>query len=487
MQTLPPEPREIEPSAATLLRDAAARAGFNHWIFRVIGLVGSNGWKAAARAALARLPSPACATFVRFFLIRDELPQAVLDEALGGPEVLPALERAGLAARTTDGSWLCPVVLNPASDLFAFSDPIDDPASLSPPDDYILPVGGSTRFVDDLAVREPCGLAVDLGCGQGFLSLRALGHASRCIATDINPRALAFTRANASLNGAGDRIECRLGSLFEPLGDVEGKVDLLTCNPPFIIQPGGNTKAAVTSMEGDSMFEHIVRRIPSMLREGGWATVIGIWAHGALQEWETPVRAWLSGGRVDALLLRFRTYPAGEYLQNWFPPAMREASEPGWRTLCETRGIGAVTFGGLVLRRRPGPNWVRAMLTLINIRTGGASAQLRAYFKTQTILQAMPTPGMIMNRRLRSAVGWRFDPNLPMPTASPPGRPAGLALPLVNAAQYESLIAAFEGKATARQVVTQMHRSGLAPPPDHPTAVATVHSLAACGCLDIVD
>jgi SAM-dependent methyltransferase len=371
--------------------------------------------------------------------------------------------------------------------VLAFSDPIDDPASVNPPDEYIMPVSGSSRFVDDLAVRERCELAVDLGCGQGFLALRALTHAQRCIATDINPRALAFARTNASLGGGSERIDTRQGSFFEPLADVMGGVDLLTCNPPFVIQPGAHTTASVSPTEGDGMLEHLVRTIPRVLREGGWGTLIGIWEHASLPDWVSRVRGWVEGCGCDVLALQFRTYRPEEYLQQWFPPEVAAESEPGWRELCERRKIGGVTYGGIVMRKRAGANWLRSLFTLINVRTGGASEQLRGYFRTQTALHAGGGPESILNHRVRVAPGWRFDPAQPV-RAAPAGASIGLALPLQQASQHEPLLRAFTGTGTARETLAQLRQGGRIPlAPEHPAVVELVNSLAAQGCLEIAD
>lgn len=488
MAPLPPPPKEIDSRAASLMREAIAGAPFDGSVFRVLGMAGLAGWRSAMRTALPRLPTAACAALSKFFIINDPVPQDELAAALGGPEVLAALESAALAVRTPEGHFRCLFNMAPAAGVLAFSDPIDDPATESPPDDFIMPVSGSSRFVDDLAVREPCELAIDLGCGQGYLAIRSLTHARRCIASDINARAIAFARTNASLAGAGERIECRQGSFFEPLRDVAGRVGLLTCNPPFIMLPGGHTTASVTQMEGDGMLEHLVRGVPEMLSTGGWATLIGLWENADQQDWVSRIRGWLEGAGCDALVLQFRTYRPEEYLQQWFPPEVRAGAEQGWRALCERRRIGAITFGGIIVRKRLATNWLRSMFTLINVRSGPASDQLRAYFATQTALQSIPSPEALLDRRLRIAPGWRFDPAIRAPGAAPPGLPLGLALPVARAAEFEPLLQTFQSPAPARQTLQHLHAWGrLAQPPEHPSITRMLHDLVSGGCLDIVE
>ncbi len=488
MITLPPAPGEIAPSAAALLRNALLRAGFDERVTRALGPLGDPGWRAYTRSMLARLSSDASRTLARFFIIGDEVSEQSLAPALGGAEVLAELHRARFAIPAGESLWRCPLLVLPIGGVLAASDPIEDPGSEDVPEQYILPVGRTTRYVDDLAIRVPCDLAVDMGCGQGFHAARSLAHAKRCIATDINPRAIEFARASAALNGAGDRVECRIGSFFKPLGDCTGKVDLLTCNPPFIIYPGAKTTAVVSPMEGDEMLEHLVLNTPNVLRENAWAALIGIWENKDASDWPARVAAWVAGLGCDALALRFHTFTNEEYLRSMIAPEKQQAAEPGWRELCRKRGFAAVTIGGIVLHKRRGPNWFRAIPTLINQRTGPANDQVRAMCRTQTALSALSAPGDLLSLAFRVAPGWRFDPALPAPRTPPAGATPGLALPLQYLAHYEPLLPFFMGDRPARDVLADLHRSGrLAVPPDHPSAIAMLRSLAESGILNLVD
>ncbi len=486
MAELPPPPRELDAESAHRFREAVARAGFGKETFAVLGSAGLPGWKAAMRAALGRLPTRECGLIARFLVIGDAIAREEVASALGGATVLEAFEHAGIAVAAGDNRVQCPFVLIAAKNVMALSDAIEDPVPIEPADDYIIPISATSHCVDDLTVRVPCELAVDLGCGQGYLALRSLAHVGRCIATDINPRAVAFARANLSLAGASSRIECRVGSLFEPLADLAGQVDLFTCNPPFFIKPGAHTKASVT--DGDAMLEHLVRGAPAMLREGGWATIIGIWEHASQLDWESRTRPWLEACGCDALVLRFATFSADEYFRSSTPPAARAAAEPAWKHACRTRGIGALTYGGFVLRKRSGPNWFRSITTPIGIRSGEASEQLRAYFATQTVVEAGPNPAALLDGRLRIGRGWRYDPNRPVPTAAPSGARAGMALALPSVEELDPLLEQFDGTVTARQVLGKgplADRVGL--PVEHPEAIGLIRSLLMHGFLEVAD
>jgi methylase of polypeptide subunit release factors len=72
---------------------------------------------------------------------------------------------------------------------------------------------------------------VDIGCGTGAGGLFiGRGDGTELILTDINDRALAFTKVNAELNGKPDATI----SYSNILDDVEGPLDLAIANPPYM-------------------------------------------------------------------------------------------------------------------------------------------------------------------------------------------------------------------------------------------------------------
>jgi len=81
-------------------------------------------------------------------------------------------------------------------------------------------------------------VVVDLGTGSGCLAVvvARLLPAARLIATDISTAALEVARDNAARHGVADRIVFLAGDLFAALEGrgLEGVVDLLISNPPYI-------------------------------------------------------------------------------------------------------------------------------------------------------------------------------------------------------------------------------------------------------------
>lgn len=150
------------------------------------------------------------------------------------PPIREALERSGMVSRE-DG--LCRSRIRVASvddRLFLHSAyPTDEPdAVFFGPDSYRY-----VRFLrGELPGLPPARRLVDIGAGSGVGAIMAapLLPGARLSATDINPLALRFARINA--RRAGVELETIAGSGLEA---VEGAVDLVIANPPFVADPVG--------------------------------------------------------------------------------------------------------------------------------------------------------------------------------------------------------------------------------------------------------
>lgn len=131
----------------------------------------------------------------------------------------------------------------------------------------------------------PSARVLEVGCGTGCISLSmAAERAGRitCVATDIEPRAVALAKRNRERAGiAPDAVDIRLGDLVEPVSPEEtGTFDALVSNPPYIPSPVMATlPAEVASFEpalaldggadGLDVFRRLLAVAPRMLRPGG--------------------------------------------------------------------------------------------------------------------------------------------------------------------------------------------------------------------------
>jgi len=90
---------------------------------------------------------------------------------------------------------------------------------------------------EESSVAQP--LVLDVCTGSGNI---ALAVASHCISTqvfgsDLSEKAVALAIENSERLALTDRVKFRSGDLLEPFRDAQflGNVDLLICNPPYII------------------------------------------------------------------------------------------------------------------------------------------------------------------------------------------------------------------------------------------------------------
>ena len=139
-------------------------------------------------------------------------------------------------------------------------------------------------------------------------------------------------------------------------------------NPPYVVSPDNEFLYRDGDLAADAVTQLLLREVPAHLEEGGFAHVMGNWAHGCDEDWRAPVEAWLAGSGCDALLLKYATVEPVGYAAQWNRMLLAEgrdaflASVDRWLDYYRSEGIGAITEGMVVLRRRSGGRtWVRAI------------------------------------------------------------------------------------------------------------------------------
>jgi methylase of polypeptide subunit release factors len=117
------------------------------------------------------------------------------------------------------------------------------------------------------ALRRPVRRAVDIGTGSGA---GAIELALRCpdatvYAADINPAALALADINAALNGAQNVAPCH----SDLLDGVDGGIDLVVSNPPYILDPAELAYRHGGGAHGAELSIRIVNNALDRLHPGG--------------------------------------------------------------------------------------------------------------------------------------------------------------------------------------------------------------------------
>ncbi len=305
---------------------------------------------AAADTAAAAQPD-ALEALIRAFLLSAPIPA----DALPG-EVVADLLALGMVRR--DGDSLAPTVEvhpygEPETDWYLASD-IGAPAE----PDHVLGLGGASLTLARITPRRGVGRALDLGCGAGVQVLHAARRATRVVATDTNPRALAMTALSAALSGVpAEQVDLREGSLFGPVADE--RFDLVVSNPPFVISPSHRFTYRDAGLPGDELSRLVVRGAAAHLAPGGMAAVLGNWLHVAGEEWTDRVAEWVAGTGADAWIVQRDAQPVADYAATWlrdagvpegaeFDAAMQE-----WLDVFAEVGSTEVGFGWVVLVAPP--------------------------------------------------------------------------------------------------------------------------------------
>lgn len=94
------------------------------------------------------------------------------------------------------------------------------------------PAEDTFLLVDNLKVEEK-EVVLDMGTGCGILAVLAAKKARKVVATDINPYAVKCAEKNAKMNGVEEKIEFRLGDLFQPIKPNE-TFSLILFNVPYL-------------------------------------------------------------------------------------------------------------------------------------------------------------------------------------------------------------------------------------------------------------
>lgn len=150
--------------------------------------------------------------------------------------------------------------------------------------------GGDEVAADDVESSSgdvaPAARVLEVGCGTGCISLSIAYERqgkARCVAIDIEPRAVDLTIRNRDALGIDPTdVDVRLGNLVSPLDrETEwGTFDVLVSNPPYIPSSVMGTLphevadyepslALDGGADGLDIFRRLVNAAPHMLKPGG--------------------------------------------------------------------------------------------------------------------------------------------------------------------------------------------------------------------------
>ena len=300
---------------------------------------------------------------VRLFLLGVTLDRSAAGEAL--PENFIELAiRTGLLSEE-EGRLIANVVIVPVGKLLFASDAFRTLGS-DERSEFVVPAKNSAAdYLRKLTMRDPVGVALDLGCGCGVHALLAAAHCERVVAADISEAAAAYTRFNAQLNDIRN-VDVLVGDLFEPVAGQ--KFDLILCNPPFIIGPQSDFTYRDNPMELDDFCRLVAREGAAHLNIGGQMQMLCEWVETSDQIARDRVGEWLRDLGCDAWVLRGTPKSPAHYVAGRLTDLAGADYQPAtkyedWLAYYQERDVIAINPGMIVLRRRRGDNWFH-MLTV---------------------------------------------------------------------------------------------------------------------------
>ena len=289
------------------------------------------------------------AVLARLFLLGVDVEAAAARAALE-PASPDELRTAGVVEDAGGGRVRAPIRITPLEGVLLAHDP---EVLEGPEEDIVTGLNSAARTLASLTPRVAARRALDIGTGCGVQALLAAVHSERVVATDVNPRALAYTRLGAALSGF-DHVETREGSFFDPVDGEE--FDLIVSNPPYVISPDDRLTYRDAGLERDEVSRLAVTGAASHLAEGGHAMVLANWVHDPWEHWADPIERWLDGLGCDAVLLHHVTEDGLEYAAKWNARFRRDPSALGeaidrWTAWYAESGIHSLATGAVALRR----------------------------------------------------------------------------------------------------------------------------------------
>jgi release factor glutamine methyltransferase len=134
------------------------------------------------------------------------------------------------------------------------------------------PAEDTFLLAENLKVEEN-EFVLDMGTGCGILAVLAAEKAKKVVAIDINPHAIKCAEKNAKINDMEEKIEFRLGDLFQPLRPDEN-FSLILFNAPYIPSEPSEERSWIGrawagGRSGRKVIDHFITDAPEFLTADG--------------------------------------------------------------------------------------------------------------------------------------------------------------------------------------------------------------------------
>jgi release factor glutamine methyltransferase len=196
--------------------------------------------------------------------VSPERPARATDPAILGTPYTPSLppDRVSFIREWHEAAYEAAVEEGDGGQRFTYHGlELDVPAD-------VMPITGTSHLLGDAveAHARPGQRVLDMGTGSGVNALLAARAGASVLAVDVNPSAVAATRANASANGLAPGVEARESDVFS---DVDGLFDLVVIDPPYRWFEPRDALEAAMSDGGYRMMRTFFAGVDGHLAPGG--------------------------------------------------------------------------------------------------------------------------------------------------------------------------------------------------------------------------
>ena len=162
---------------------------------------------------------------------------------------------------------------------FRHLDLLVEPGVLIPRPETEVLVGEVLSWVEAEGREAPTAFEVGAGSGAICLSLAHEGYFTHIMATEVSAQALELARRNRDAAALADKVDLRLGSLFEPVDD-EMRFDVIVSNPPYVaevdeaslepeVRDWEPREALFAGHDGLDVIRRLIDESPQYLKAGG--------------------------------------------------------------------------------------------------------------------------------------------------------------------------------------------------------------------------
>lgn len=275
--------------------------------------------------------------------------------------------------------------------------------------EMVMGASASTRLLAGCMIHEKTETTLDVGSGNGVLSLEAAAHSGHVMGIDINRRSVEFATFNAAMNGVSN-VAFLTGDTFGP---AKGKkFGHIVCNPPFLMGPSQVSAYCDSPLELDGFSRYLAVEAPSYLEEGGYFQMLCEWVRIEDEPWENRLKEWTAHSGCDVLVVTGTKINPVDYSERRHIEAQQihghEPEEALSRRLeyFRERKVQLIQGGVITMRKRKGSNWFSIFDTEnAPLQAGNA---IHDRFETLTFL-SLTSAEQLLQAKLRLSDGTELE------------------------------------------------------------------------------